>query len=368
MKVGMVDLSKGWGGAERIVLSLAEGLRGRGHNVVLFLRRGADTVDRFTAAGFDVFAVERGGLGNLTGLVEMATAVRRMKCDLVHVHRNHDLLCGKTACLVSGGLPLVLTQHCRLGRASSVTMDLPDRIVAVSEFIAEGIRSRFPRIKGKISVVHNGIDLDRFRVPGSDFWTTRTDFPLGKGSLLGVVGFFYKNQEELIRLLPSLLSRYPDLLLVIIGHDKSRMDGMQKVVAECGVGDSVFFAGEIDYHDMPHALAGLDLNVSVFREEGFGLSVIEGMAVGTPFVGYNSGGYPEIVADQIDGRLVNTGEDLISAISDLLDNRGKLDKMRNRAMEKAFCNFSSESMLHAYEAIYKSTARGMSRRTGTHNA
>ena len=60
------------------------------------------------------------------------------------------------------------------------------------------------------------------------------------------------------------------------------------------------------------------LNVSAFRREGFGLSVLEGMAVGTPFIGYRAGGYREIVVQGENGYLVEDKDEFVEVVVGLL--------------------------------------------------
>lgn len=351
MKIALVDNSRGWGGTEQILFSLASGLRNRGHYVGLFLREGSETIDKFVNAGFDTWAIPRKGLGKIQGVVKMTKIAWSRKFDLVHVHRNHDLLVGKIVSYFSGKLPLVLTQHCQLGKTSLFAINLPDRIVTVSKFIADGIIERFPKLNRKIRVVHNGINLSDFQQPMYNYWAGIPELD-GKGPLLGVVGYFYKNQEELIELLPRIRDFYPNVMLIIIGLDDSKMKSLKKKVSDCGVADSVFFAGDIDYKEMQHALAGLELNISAYRKEGFGLSVIEGMAVGTPFVGFRAGGYEEIVLSGRCGYLVENADDFVANVLRLLNNKDLLNKMSHCARHLARERFPSEMMISKYEEIY----------------
>lgn len=347
----MVDNSRGWGGAEEMLFSLASGLRDRGHYVGLFLREGAETVAPFVQAGFDVWPISRSGIGMLGGIMRMVRIARHGKFDLIHVHRNHDLPVGKLVGSCSGKLPLVLTQHCWLGSTSFPLINLPDRIVTVSTFIADGITERYPALSRKISVVHNGINLADFAQPRDDYWGA-SPVLAGKGPLLGVVGYFYKNQEELIELLPRIKTVFPKVMLIIIGRDDTKRSLLEKKTADLGVAESVFFAGNIPHEEMKHALAGLDLNVSAFRREGFGLSVIEGMAVGTPFAGYRAGGYSDIVENGESGYLADNREGLLQAIITALENREMLHTIGVNAINTVSDKFTIDTMISAYEALY----------------
>ncbi|RQW88304.1 MAG: glycosyltransferase family 1 protein [Geobacter sp.] len=354
MRILLVDNSKGWGGAEEMLFSLATGLRNRGHYVVMFLDEGSETVTKFVRADFNVWAFQRKSFRLLQSIIKMIRIARNEKFDLVHVHRNHDLLVGKIVGYFSGKLPLVLTQHCRLCKSTFFVINLPDRIAAVSKYIADGMTERFLKLDSKINVVHNGIDPTEFEHLHEDFWCRWSEL-IGKGPLLGVVGYFYKNQEELIELLPFIKDEFPDVMLLIIGRDDSKRKFLEKKAEQLGVAESVLFTGSIPHAEMKHALAGLDLNLSAFRREGFGLSVLEGLAAGTPFLGYRSGGYPEIIEQGENGYLKDTFAELLQEILSLLKDKDRYSKMREQAKKSVSNKFTIDNMITNYENIYKST-------------
>lgn len=357
MKLLLVNNSRGWGGAEVMLYALCQGLRERGHHPVVVLRKGGVPARRFAEGGFDTRPVARGGLDTVLGLLKAAGEFRRERFDLVHVHRNHDLLTGKFLALCAGKLPMILTQHCQLGKSSALAVGLPDRIVTVSSFIGSGIKDRFPASARKLLVIPNGVDPAQFTESRRDFWSGKPELA-GKGPFLGVVGIFYKNQEELIELLPHIRGEFPGVVLVIIGRDDERKPGLEALAANLGVSDAVHFAGEIPYGEMKTALAGLDLNVSAYRFEGFGLSVIEGMAVGTPFVGYRCGGYTDIVEDGVNGFLAGDRAGITARIGELLADREKSSQFGENARALARERFSQERMLNSYLSLYADLLSG----------
>ena len=89
-------------------------------------------------------------------------------------------------------------------------------VVAVSEYIAAGIRGKIPTIGPRLRVIVNGIEPALFADPDREFWR-RHPLVGERGPLLGVVGAFYKGQDELIALLPRLRTRFPHLALILIG-------------------------------------------------------------------------------------------------------------------------------------------------------
>lgn len=351
MRIAMVNNSRGWGGAEEIMLLLATRLKERGHHVGVFLREGSSTVPKFQAAGLIVWPMARNGIGALGGIAQMFRIVRQERFDLIHAHRNHDLVVGKLAAMAAGA-PLLLTQHCQLGKMSSFFMGLPDRMVAVSHFIGSDMTQRFPSLANRLQVIHNGIDLRPFMNPKAGYWQNIPELA-GAEPLLGVVGYFYKNQEELIDLLPQIRERLPKVKLVIIGRDDAKKPALEERARQRGVADAVFFAGKIPYEQMPDALAGLDFNVSAFRREGCALNVIEGLAVGTPFIGYREGSYPELVEDGVTGALADGPEEFVRKLNDLCHAPETMGNLREEAKRAAFERFSVGTMLERYDSLYR---------------
>ena len=355
MRIAWIDNSRGWGGAEQLLLHLAAGMRSRGHDAAVFLREGAATVEPFRREGFAVHAVPRQGLRGLGGLWQLFRAARRERFDLVHVHRNHDLLVGKLAAAAAGA-PLLLTQHCLLGTMSERHIGLADRIVTVSRYIGSDMESRYPSLAGRIEVIHNGIDLAPFDDPRPGYWrnvpAVADAFPL-----LGVIGYFYKNQEELIRLLPRLREKLPRAMLAIIGRDDAKRKDLERAAEACGAADAVHFAGSIPHAEIGDAMAGLDFNVSAFRREGCALNVIESLAVGTPFVGYRAGSYPELVVDGETGMLADSPEDFVRIIVSLASLPDRLEEMRRKAREDARARFDVRRMVDRYAELYEGFRR-----------
>ena len=350
MRIALIDNSRGWGGAEQVLLSLAAGMRSRGHDMTVFLREGGATVEPFRRGGFDVRPTPRDATGIFRGLWRTVRAARRERYDLVHAHRNHDLLVGRMAAAAAGA-PLLLTQHCLLGTMSARHIGLADRIVAVSRFIGSDMESRFPSLKGKVEVIHNGIDLSPFDRPRPGYWQNVPALA-GARPLFGVVGFFYKNQEELIGLLPRIREKLPAAKLIVIGRDDGKRGNLERAAEACGVTNAVHFAGKVPHREIGDALAGLDFNISAFRREGCALNVIESLASGTPFVGYRSGSYPELVVEGETGMLADTPEEFVRIVVSLAGQPEKTGEMRRRAREDARARFDVKTMIDRYEELY----------------
>lgn len=86
--------------------------------------------------------------------------------------------------------------------------------------------------------------------------------------------------------------------------------------------------------------------------EGFGLSLIEAMACGTPVVAMNKGSIPEVVEDKKSGYVVENLEQVKDSISKIDEIKRKDCRLRVEGL------FSLERMLNDYEKVYKKILEG----------
>ncbi|MEO3752190.1 glycosyltransferase family 4 protein [Streptomyces sp. B6B3] len=119
-----------------------------------------------------------------------------------------------------------------------------------------------------------------------------------------------KGQDTLIRSMPHILRAEPDAVLMIVGGGPYR-GALEKLAHKTGVADSVRFAGEVSWEDLPAyygvgdvfampcrtRLGGLDV-------EGLGIVYLEASATGLPVVCGDSGGAPDAVIDGETGWVV----------------------------------------------------------------
>ncbi|MBK5275006.1 MAG: glycosyltransferase family 4 protein [Desulfuromonadales bacterium] len=338
------------------MLLLSLELRRKGHYLGFFLREYSVTVRRFEKEGFPVWYGRRRGIGLIASVFKLSSVIRAERFDLIHIHRSHDIIPTALANFASGLIPMVLTQHAWEFSKSCLqylVFGTLKRIVAVSEAVAGRLREMQPYIADKTVVIHNGVPIKSQVKPDPDYWTRRFELT-GTEPLLGIVGFFHKNQQELIGLLPKIRETFPDVKLILIGAVDDRKQMFEEHAARLGVLDALFFAGFIPHEEMHDALGSLYLNISMHRHEPFGLHVVEGMAAGTPLVAYRAGGFPEIVEHERNGYLAESQEELLQAILALLRDRDKRTKMGQSGRERVLKLFTPDRMVSDYEALYLS--------------
>ncbi|HYC89653.1 MAG TPA: glycosyltransferase family 4 protein [Thermoanaerobaculia bacterium] len=146
-----------------------------------------------------------------------------------------------------------------------------------------------------------------------------------------------KGHDTVLRALPLVLARIPDLQYAIVGEGPERAR-LEALARELGVERAVQFAGAAV--DVVPWYQSCDLFVMMSRDEegeveGFGISFTEAAACAKPAIGGRSGGTAEAVLDGVTGLLVEDEHSLADAIVNLLTDRETAARMGREGRERA---------------------------------
>ncbi len=341
-----------FGGGERHLADLSRALVDLGHEVYAAAVPGSPLWAElsFLPEG-NMLALSRGNYPkNLTSLAKFA---RAQGIEIVHVHAARDYHWGALAVRLASASRLVLTRHVLfpLRNINKPLLKSAASVIAVSQAVAESLRQNGVIESAKITVIHNGIDIDRFARPAVGQNDSRV--------VIGTVGHLapIKGHDVFVRV-AALISAYrKDVQFVIIGEDKSpEMDhrkSLESLVAGLGLNGIVTMPGWHD--DMPAMLSSLTVFVSAARSEPFGLAIVEAMAAGLPIVATASEGALEIIEDGYTGKLVpvEDHEALAQAINTLLDDPAERSRLARNAHLAARERFSLARMASDTEQVYR---------------
>ena len=341
-----------FGGGERHLADLSRALVDLGHEV--YAASVADS-PLWTELSFlpkaRLLALSRRNYPkNLTSLVSF---IRTHNIQIVHAHAARDYHLAALAVKLASPARLVLTRHALfpLKRINTPMLSGVSRVIAVSQAVAESLRRGGVIDPSKITVIHNGIDLDRFTNA-----THRTaDSPIA----VGTVGHLapIKGQDVFLRAAALIAASRRGVRFVIVGEDKSSEMSYRKeleaLVVELGLSEIVDMRGWQD--EMLATLSSLAIFVSAARSEPFGLAIVEAMAAGLPVVAAASEGASEIIDDGTTGRLVpvDDHEALAKAIIELIDNPEECSRLARNGMLAAHERFSLQRMATDTERVYQ---------------
>jgi glycosyltransferase involved in cell wall biosynthesis len=152
------------------------------------------------------------------------------------------------------------------------------------------------------------------------------------------IGYFgrlkkYKSVDHLLQAFDRIKEDYPELHLDIIGDgdDKPRLEAL---TTELGLNDRVTFHGFIDEAEKAPMLQKMNFVVNTSSKEGWGLTVVEANACGTPVVAADVPGLRDSVVKGETGLLYEYGsiDDLIANMRIFLDSAETRNTFRERAL------------------------------------
>ena len=236
--------------------------------------------------------------------------------DVVHV--QHPFVTGRVALRYCRPLciPTVFTNHTRYDLYARAYLRLVpleisesllraympqfcgamDLVVSPSAGMAEVLRRM--GVSAPIQIIPNGVELQHFFDASP---LARGDFGYGPDDVLLVYAGRVAHEKNLPFLLQAFAGVAAALdnvrLLVIGGGARTVEDGLQKQVADLGLGERVRFTGMVPYAELAAYLLMGDAFVTASVTEVHPLSVIEGMACGLPVMGVASPGVSDTVED-----------------------------------------------------------------------
>ncbi|MDP2928050.1 MAG: glycosyltransferase family 4 protein [Candidatus Omnitrophota bacterium] len=350
------------GGISSYLLTLAGGLKQKGHQVYL-ASSGGELEDKFIQAGITLFKAPLKTKNEISHKIifsfwKLRKVARKFNIDLIHSHSRTTQVLGD---LLGRSLakPHIFTCHGffkpKLSRR--IFGCWGQKVIAISQQVKEHLIIDFKLDENKISVIHNGIDTKNF----GDFSARdmmRKDLGINDALLVGIIARLsdVKGHTYLIQAMPEVIKNFPNAKLLIIGRGKTK-DALIKETHDLGLGGSIAFIPEAK--NTKDLLAAMDIFVMPSLQEGLGLALLEAMAQGVAVVGSAVGGIKTLIQDKLNGLLVAPADvpALAQAIITLLNDSRLRRNLGARAREFIIANFSKEEMVDKTEIVYQQVLR-----------
>ena len=362
----MMIETDGPGGAEVMLIQLAEELRRRGHVVTpVGPQRGVGWLSgRLRSLGFDRRTFNLRRPLDPQCAIELTRTLRELRVDVVH---SHEFTMAIYGCLAARwlGVPHVVTMH-----GNESVMDAWRRrvalrwswrhsraFVAVSSHTATQVQMRLGLPDRAVHVIPNGVPIR----PGE---RERTRAKLG-----------VEDDEVLILTVGNLRRRKGHAVLVqalaelqragcaapwqlVIAGDGSQRENLTRLTTELGVADRVQLLGHRD--DVPDLQAAADIYAMPSFWEGMPLAILEAMIVGKAIVASRVGGIPEMLCEGESGLLVPAGDPLAlaGALRHLIEDPAQRERLGEAGRRHAEAEFHVAVMADRYEHLYRSSRGG----------
>lgn len=186
-----------------------------------------------------------------------------------------------------------------------------DRVFAVSESLRQ-VALSLGVPSGRVRVVGNGVDLERFRPIGRTQARTALGLPADAPVLVSVGGLCErKGFHRVIECLPALHAQGTPAHLLVVGGPSPEGDWSDRLraqVRDLGLAERVHFTGSVPPVELHGVLSAADIFVLATRNEGWANVFLEAMACGLPVVTTDVGGNAEVVCRPELGTVVPFGD------------------------------------------------------------
>ena len=239
----------------------------------------------------------------------------------------------------------------RIKRAYNSSIAKGERIIAVSEYLAEYLRANYKIKSENLRVIHRGISLEKFNrnfVTASQIDAAKKTFQIPAGFKILVLPARLtrsKGHQFTLEALRKLTRR--DFICLFLTSNTGTLsfrNELEEDIRKSGLGNLI----RISSYDMPIAYAMADVVLSpTVIPEGFGRVPVEAQAMGVPVITTNHGGVMETVKEGVTGWLVSPtdSEEFAQAIDNALSISPELrKKMADAAQKNVLDNFTTEKM------------------------
>ncbi|AAZ96246.1 glycosyl transferase, group 1 [Thiobacillus denitrificans ATCC 25259] len=224
-----------------------------------------------------------------------------------------------------------------------------------ADLVARGIPA------GKITVIPNAVDVDKFAVGGQADPELKMKLGLGASRVLGFIGSFYAYEglDLLIGALPAITARAPDVKVLLVGGGPQDAALKAQVMA-LGLKDRVVFAGRVPHAEVNRYYDLVDVLVYArhpmrLTELVTPLKPLEAMAQGRLMVASDVGGHRELIDDGKTGVLFRAGDadDLARKAVALLDNASDWERIKANGRRFVETERNWAASVARYRGVYQ---------------
>jgi len=260
------------------------------------------------------------------------------KPDLLHAHFSYPDGFGMIGLAKRWKVPFVIsalgTLERKVAYEGSYTsrqifeaMNCADKVLSVSEDLKNHIVN-LGISEDKVSVVPNGVDIEKFKPAGKEYARNMLNLPQDKKIVLFVGALKkIKGVDYLIEAAKSFLDT--NISLYMVGRDDGMKKSLEKRAHELKIDNHIKFTGPVNHEDIPLWLSASDILVLPSLSEGRPNVILEAFACEVPVVATNVGGIPELMINGETGYLVTAKNpmELSEKVNKLLEDRDLRIKM-----------------------------------------
>lgn len=362
------------GGAEQGCIDVAKGIVDAGGQALVVSKGGARLHDlaRTGASHLQLPVHSKNPLVMMRSIAQLRNIIKRYDVDIVHARSRAPAWVAYKACqntsaryMTTCHAPYAISNEFK--RHYNNIMARGERVIAISEMVADYLQLNYQIHPNNIRLIHRGIAMERFHptavsaeraIKLSRQWRVPdgANIVLLPGRLTR-----WKGYHVLIDAVAKLNRK--DIFCVLIGSDQGKgayRKELEEQIASLGLEGQVRLVDHCD--DMPAAymLSGVVVSAST-EPEGFGRVPVEAQAMGRPIVATDHGGARETIKRGETGWLVapNDSDLLARALGEALSLSPEQRAMlATRAMAHVAQHFTREIMVQKTLSVYQELLPG----------
>lgn len=361
MKILHTEASPGWGGQELRILREAEGMRERGHEVILAVQQGGGLVEPARSSGFSVYEIPFKKAKAPQILYQLMRLIRNEGVEIVNTHSSLDAWLAGLAGKMSGCL-VIRTRHLstpvRKGFNSRMLYNwLADYVVTTCEEAATVIRGQARLSPQRCLSIPTGVDPSQIQFDPEAVKQFRADLGISESDCLAGTLCVLRGWKGVTDLLHAakLLEHVPHLKWLVVGSGPSGNQFRAEWKA-LGLEDKVIFTGHLT---PPYtALAAMDIFLLLSRgHEGVSQASLQAAWLGKPLVTTTVGGLPEVCLEGETGFQVpkynpQAASEVVLRLVKDPDLRKRMGQAAHSLVER---RFTLKHTLDQMEALYTTT-------------
>jgi sugar transferase (PEP-CTERM/EpsH1 system associated) len=358
------------GGVENGIANLVQRMDPRRFEHVLcaVFRVGPQT-EQYIASNVSILNLEQKARKCSVQVGPLARALRQVRPDIVH-SRNWGALEAVAAGRFVQFCSVIHSEHGfevdpateprRRQWIRRAAFELAHGVFSVSYQLRNMLARRTGFSARKIGVIHNGVNVTRFRQDRAAGIEFRRELGISDEEFcIGCVGRLnrIKDYPTMLRA-AEVFSRSCDSWRLVIAGSGSELGVLQGMVdSNPALRGRVHFLGSTTR--IPEFLNAIDVYVLPSICEGISNSLLEAMATGLPVIVSDTGGNPEVVDRGGSGLLFRVGDSdrLAEQLLLLYRDRAARVEFGRQALRRVHAEFSLDSMIRQYEEMYTGFAQ-----------
>lgn len=349
------------GGAEVVLYRLLKHINKRRFNCILCCYKKSGKVIRLieeTKTKIEILKETKDREGQLKKLV------KKHKIDIAYV-TSYKLLpeaivLKSLGCKVIYNMQnLLVHTHKRLTRKQkemflTTLFCLSDKIIACSN----AVKKQFDFLKSRrhIEVVYNGVEVNKFLKLRTKKYILKKEYSIPHDTkIVAVIGRVEPKKEQrlFIKACKRIKESYNKVKFFIIGSCESTkyLKIIKDDIKRLSLVNNIFLTGLRS--DIEEIIQDIDIIVLPSSDEGFPLSLVEGMIAGKAVISTNTGGVLELIKNNKTGLLVDPRDEkgLCRAVLSLLNNTKKRYRLGCNAKKEAIKRYGIDIFMNKIERI-----------------